>query len=124
MTETAIIKTLQHRRDQLIIKGVELIDAEQLVHLSAKTGQLTTEVANAKKATIAAERSVVNAVLANTETILAELIAAQPLELRVADIADIVALFEHAFIAKTPSPAALAAIDRLRLLARLSPKLK
>ncbi len=124
MTETAIIKNLQHRRDQLKVKVTELDDAEQLVHLSAKTGQLTTEVANAKRAKIAAERSVVDAVLANTETILAELIAAQPLELRVADIADIVGLFEHAFIAKTPSPAALAAIDRLRLLAHLLPKAK
>ena len=67
MTDPAIIANLRDRRQTLLAKVAELDDARQLVLLTSRSGRISVEVANAQTAKIAAERSVVDAVLANTE---------------------------------------------------------
>jgi hypothetical protein len=80
-----IIANLRDRRQSLLKKAAELDDARQLVQLNAKTGQISIEKANAETSKIAAERSIVDAVLAERESIIAELIAGLPLQLTTAD---------------------------------------
>jgi hypothetical protein len=72
MTDPAIIASLKDRRQVLLRKVGELEEAKQLVMLEGKSGRIS---ANARTAKIVAEKTVVDAVLANTESILAEMIA-------------------------------------------------
>jgi hypothetical protein len=75
MTDPAIIASLKDRRQVLLRKVGELEDAKQLVMLEGKSGRISHEQANARTAKIVAEKTVVDAVLANTESsILAEMI--------------------------------------------------
>jgi hypothetical protein len=58
---TDVIQSLQVRRQALLLKIAELDNAKQLANLQSKQGDFSTKIAK-----IAAERTVVDAVLANT----------------------------------------------------------
>jgi hypothetical protein len=119
MRDSIVLQTLYDRRADLLQQVSVLEDQKQLILLNAKTSQITPDRANALQAEIAGKRSVADAVLASTESIIAEVTAGLPLELRVSDIVDIVRIFEAAFAAKTIPQNASYALDRLRTLARL-----
>jgi hypothetical protein len=121
MTET-VLQNLQARRQQLLSKVAELDQSQQLAMLNVKVGRISIEQANIETAKIAAERIPVAAVLESTDAILGEMIAGLPIELKVADVCDIICLFENAFQQKSPSGAAVVALDRLRKLARKETK--
>jgi hypothetical protein len=118
LTEISTIANLQSRRDQLRAKQTELEERQQLIYLQGRHDRFTGAEVDAKTAVIIAERNINDAVLLSTEQILAELIAEQPLQLDAGNMADIIVLFECAFQQKSPPSAAVAALDRLRKLAR------
>jgi hypothetical protein len=122
VTEQTISK-LEDRRTILKLEIFELDQAKaRALHfagMSAKDGGTTVEETNARTARIAVDRKVLDSELATIEIQLAEMTAALPITLKAANLKDIISLFESAFQQKTPPPSAVAALDRLRTLARI-----
>jgi hypothetical protein len=118
MTNSTALASLTSRKILLLRKAADLVEQKQIVNLQAKQGRITTDQANAETRKIASEHAITVAVLASLEGIITELTQTIPVEIAVADVADLVVLFEATFAQKTLPPGAANALDRLRTLAR------
>jgi hypothetical protein len=120
------ISDLEDRRAILLLKTLELDQARDralvMGRMEPKLGGTTLDETNARAAKIAIEQRAISTELVELEISIAEMVAVQPIVLKGSDLADIIGLFEYAFNARTPSGAVLAALDRLRRLAHLQPK--
>jgi hypothetical protein len=106
------------RKQLLLRKAVELDEQKQVINLQAKHGRLSIDQANIESGKIASEHAITIAVLTSLEAIITELTATLPVEIAVADVCDLIVLFEASFASKTMPPGAANALDRIRLLAR------
>jgi hypothetical protein len=119
MTDSIALNSLNDRKHILLRKAADLDEQKQIVNLQAKHGRITADQANVETAKIAGEHAITVAVLTSLETIITELTATLPVQIAVADVADLVTLFTAAFAQKTVPAGAANALDRLRTLARL-----
>jgi hypothetical protein len=103
------------RRQQLTQKSVDLEDARQNVMARGKLGQISIDETNAQLAAIIAKRNLADAELAGFDAGIAATTAVLPITLKVADLADLIAVLEYSISNRTPPPAAIAALDRLKM---------
>jgi hypothetical protein len=113
---------LEDRSQQLRMSIIDLEEAQgrvlKLGRLDPAHGGITCDEMNSRTAKIAAERKPIDSELAALEKAIAEATAAQPVEFKSSHLTDIITLFEFAFTGKTPPPAAIAALERLRTLSK------
>jgi len=113
MTQT--ILDLKNKYQALLAHQIDLDEARSIIMRRGKTGMHPDEV-NAKLDPIIAEQKTVSSELVELQISIAEMQALIPIELKSADLRDIVSLFEYALNNRTPPPAIVAALGRLNNL--------